>query len=187
MSVGAAHAVCQCALVAGAGPRLRRRQALSRPLACSQPQRRDERREEAGIAVAKQRAQSAALVLCSVALVSAIAPEAVNAAASGFAVGGGGADSGLAGDDLYIYTTRDLAVDLVSPLVAYKGAFGPPRHVLSPRADHCLTGAFLLPVVSSLIFKQELPVWLDGIIYVTAIAAAVVVATNSSVLDTYLQ
>ena len=85
-----------------------------------------------------------------------------HAATSGFAVGGGAADSGSAGDDFYEYTTRDLALDLVSPLVAYK-------------------------VVSSLIFKQELPVWLDGIIYVTAIAAAVVVATNSTALDTYLQ
>ena len=62
----------------------------------------------------------------------------------------------------------------------------PPRVSVVARYPF-LTGASLLPVVSSLIFKQELPVWLDGIIYVTAIAAAVVVATNSSALDTYLQ
>ena len=42
-------------------------------------------------------------------------------------------------------------------------------------------------VVSSIFFNQTLPVWLDAIIYSSALAAAVVVATNSTALDTYLQ
>jgi hypothetical protein len=80
-------------------------------------------------------------------------------AAAGFAVGG--FDSGGAGAEVpYVYTTRDVAVDLASPLVAYK--------------------------VASLLFNQEVPVWLDAIIYAAALAAAYVVATGADGLDKYL-
>jgi hypothetical protein len=80
-------------------------------------------------------------------------------AAVGFAVGGfdGFADSG---EVPYIYTTRDVAVDLASPLVAYK--------------------------VASFLFNQEVPVWLDVIIYAAALGAAFVVATGADGLDKYL-
>ena len=64
--------------------------------------------------------------------------------------------------DAYVYTTRDLAVDLASPLVAYK-------------------------VVSTALLKQELPSWLDAIILLSAVGAAWVVVTGFDGIDAYLQ
>ena len=60
----------------------------------------------------------------------------VGGGGGGFGVGAG--DPSAAADDLYDYGTKDLAVDLASPLVAYK--------------------------VVSWALNQEVPVWLDAII-----------------------
>lgn len=84
------------------------------------------------------------------------------ARADGFAVGGvpGGRASGF-GEDDYAYGTRDLAVDLASPLVAYG---------LVTRA-----------------LRQEIPVWLDAITLVFVCGAAWVVFTGDTSLDAYLR
>jgi hypothetical protein len=101
------------------------------------------------------------------ALLAALAYSGVaHAADAGFAVGGlggaGGDGAGFAAgsDDDYVYTTRDVAVDLASPLVAYR--------------------------VASLAFNQEVPLWLDAIIAVAALGAAYVVFTGVDSLDKYL-
>lgn len=83
---------------------------------------------------------------------------AAHAADAGFAVGGLGDAAG--GEDDYVYTTRDVAVDLASPLVAYR--------------------------VASLAFNQEVPLWLDAIIAAAALGAAYVVFTGVDSLDKYL-
>ncbi len=57
--------------------------------------------------------------------------------------------------------TTLLSVDLASPLVAYK--------------------------VASLVFNQEVPVWLDVIIYGAAAAATYIVLSGNTSLDAYLQ
>ena len=85
-----------------------------------------------------------------------------HAAEAGFAVGGlgGAAPAAASGDDTYVYTTRDVAVDLASPLVAYR--------------------------VASLAFNQEVPAWLDAIIAAAALGAAYVVFAGVDTLDKYL-
>ena len=91
---------------------------------------------------------------------------AAHAADAGFAVGGlggGGLGGGAAdggGDDNYIYTTRDVAVDLASPLVAYR--------------------------IVSFAFNQEVPLWLDAIIAAFTLGAAYVVFAGVDTLDKYL-
>jgi hypothetical protein len=75
-------------------------------------------------------------------------------AAAGFVGGASGAEAP------YIYTTRDVAVDLVSPLLAYK--------------------------VASFLFNQEVPLWLDALIGAATLAAAYFVLTGSDALDKYL-
>ena len=85
---------------------------------------------------------------------------AAEAADAGFAVGGLGGVADGGGDDNYVYTTRDVAVDLASPLVAYR--------------------------VASLAFNQEVPRWLDAIIFAAALGAAYVVVTGVDTLDKYL-
>lgn len=84
------------------------------------------------------------------------------AASSGFAVGGGDGFVGapdFASED-YVYQTPDLAVDLASPLVAYR----------------LVTTAL----------RQEVPAWLDAIIFLAALGAAYVVFTDNHALDSVL-
>lgn len=83
-----------------------------------------------------------------------------SALAEGFQVGGTSDFVGGSSEDMYIYTTKDLAVDLASPLVAYK--------------------------VVTLALKQENPKWLDAIILMFTLGAAWVVVTDVTVFDAYL-
>jgi len=68
---------------------------------------------------------------------------------------------GVTSSDDYIYTTKDLAVDLVSPLVAYK--------------------------VVSTAMNQKLNPALDASIALATAAAIYAVVTDASGLDAYLQ
>jgi hypothetical protein len=70
-----------------------------------------------------------------------------------------GGDSSV--DDLYVYTTRDLAVDLASPLVAYR--------------------------VVTAALQQSVPTWLDAIIIAASLGAIYVVLTGDTSLDRFLQ
>jgi hypothetical protein len=100
----------------------------------------------------------AALALVCAAAASLGAADGAHAA--GFVVGGGADAPGAQAPDDYVYTTRDVAVDLASPLVAYK--------------------------VASFLFQQEVPKWLDAIIYASALGALYVVFSGSDALDKYL-
>ncbi len=84
---------------------------------------------------------------------------AAAAAASSFAVGGGDGFVGAPdfASDEYVYRTPDFAVDLASPLVAYR----------------LVTTAL----------RQEVPAWLDAIIAFAALGAAYVVFTDDHSLD----
>lgn len=76
-------------------------------------------------------------------------------------VGGGGEGFGAAGDAAeYDYGTKDLAVDLASPLVAYK--------------------------LVSWALNQEVPVWLDAIILAFTLAAVYVCLFDVDALDDVL-
>lgn len=94
-------------------------------------------------------------------------PECAHAVSdAGFTIGGQGASSSsfvgapdFASDE-YVYRTPDLAVDLASPLVAY----------------WCVTKAL----------KQEIPVWLEGIIFFAALGATYVCVTDNHSLDSIL-
>lgn len=94
-------------------------------------------------------------------------PECAHAVSdAAFTIGGGGASSSsfvgapdFASDE-YAYRTPDLAVDLASPLVAY----------------WCVTKAL----------KQEIPVWLEGIIFFAALGATYVCVTDNHSLDSIL-
>lgn len=109
-----------------------------------------------------------------------IAPETAHAAGwyndvqmgpradGGFVGGGGGAAGGGAPafgyedrSDDYDYTTKDLAVDLASPLVAYK--------------------------VVSWALNQEVPRWLDAITLAFTLAAVYAVLFDVTALDDRLQ
>ena len=95
---------------------------------------------------------------------AAVALRARDARASGFVVGGTASDRARNegfGEEDYAYGTRDLAVDLASPLAAYN---------LVTRA-----------------LRQEIPVWLDGITLVFVCGAAWVVFTGDTSLDAYLR
>ena len=73
-------------------------------------------------------------------------------------MGGGGEGFGAKGDEAeYDYGTKDLAVDLASPLVAYK--------------------------LVSWALNQEVPVWLDAIILAFVLAAAYVCIFDVDPLD----
>lgn len=93
-------------------------------------------------------------------------PECAHAVSSdaGFTIGGGGSASFVGAPDFasdeYVYRTPDLAVDLASPLVAY----------------WCVTKAL----------KQEIPVWLEGIIFFAALGATYVCVTDNHSLDSIL-
>ena len=84
---------------------------------------------------------------------------AAAASASSFAVGGGDGFVGAPdfASDEYVYRTPDFAVDLASPLVAYR----------------LVTTAL----------RQEVPAWLDAIIAFAALGAAYVVFTDDHSLD----
>ena len=87
-----------------------------------------------------------------------------DAGKNAFVGGGGGAvldalDNGEEDED-YVYKTTDFAVDLASPLVAYR--------------------------VVTTALKQEVPKWLDAVILCAALGAAWVVFTNNTSLDAYL-
>ena len=98
----------------------------------------------------------AGVALLAVAESDARRARRADAAEPGFAVGGAASDE----EDDYVYTTKDLAVDLASPLVAYR--------------------------VVSTALRQEVPAWLDAIILIAALGAAYVVFTGIDVLDPYL-
>ena len=77
-------------------------------------------------------------------------------------VGGGGEGFGAKGDEAeYDYGTKDLAVDLASPLVAYK--------------------------VVSWALNQEVPRWLDAITLAFTLAAVYAVLFDVTALDDRLQ
>ena len=96
-------------------------------------------------------------LLAAVALTLLVAhPGAAHADVAGFAIGGVPEDA-----NSYVYSTKDLAVDLASPLAAYK--------------------------VASLAFNQEVPKWLDVIIYGAVAAALLVVLTDNTALDGVLK
>lgn len=85
------------------------------------------------------------------------------AGAASFAVGGGDGFAGAPSfaEEDYAYQTPDLAVDLASPLVAYR----------------LVTTAL----------RQEVPLWLDAIIVSAALGALWVVVTGNHSLDSVLQ
>ena len=91
-------------------------------------------------------------------------PECAHAVSdAGFTIGGDATSFVGAPDfasDEYVYRTPDLAVDLASPLVAY----------------WCVTKAL----------KQEIPVWLEGIIFFAALGATYVCVTDNHSLDSIL-
>ena len=79
-------------------------------------------------------------------------------------VGGSGANEangGFAREETYEYETRDLAVDLASPLAAYW--------------------------VVTKALNQEIPTWLNAIVLLAVVGAGWVVFTGNSSLDAYLQ
>ena len=98
------------------------------------------------------------------AFVASSFPECAHAVSdAGFTIGGGATSFVGAPDfasDEYVYRTPDLAVDLASPLVAY----------------WCVTKAL----------KQEIPVWLEGIIFFAALGATYVCVTDNHSLDSIL-
>eukprot|EP00240_Pyramimonas_obovata_P014756 CAMPEP_0118932818 /NCGR_PEP_ID=MMETSP1169-20130426/10636_1 /TAXON_ID=36882 /ORGANISM="Pyramimonas obovata, Strain CCMP722" /LENGTH=199 /DNA_ID=CAMNT_0006875519 /DNA_START=119 /DNA_END=718 /DNA_ORIENTATION=- len=104
-------------------------------------------------------AKTPAVLLAVAALTFTVADtalaEGVFAGSDSFVGGGDGF-----GDDEYVYRTRDLAVDVVSPLVAYK--------------------------VVTLALGQENPKWLDAIILVATLGAAYVVFAGVDTFDKYL-
>ena len=100
------------------------------------------------------------VALTTVALGAAtLVGDATAAAAATFAVGGGDGFVGAPdfASDEYAYRTPDFAVDLASPLVAYR----------------LVTTAL----------RQEVPAWLDAIIAFAALGAAYVVFTDDHSLD----
>ena len=102
------------------------------------------------------------VALATVALGASTLVGDASAASNGFAVGGGDGFVGapdFASED-YVYQTPDLAVDLASPLVAYR----------------LVTTAL----------RQEVPAWLDAIIFLAALGAAYVVFTDNHALDSVL-
>lgn len=107
----------------------------------------------------------AACCACAAAAAAPAGPALAAADAPRFSVGGFGAppDSSLGGgdDDGYVYTTRDLAVDLASPLVAYR--------------------------LVTFALNQAAPPWLDALVAASVAVAAAVVVTGSTALDGYLQ
>ena len=100
------------------------------------------------------------VALTTVALGAAtLVGDATAAAASSFVVGGGDGFVGAPdfASDEYVYRTPDFAVDLASPLVAYR----------------LVTTAL----------GQKVPAWLDAIIAFAALGAAYVVFTDDHSLD----
>ena len=106
----------------------------------------------------KIRAATRACALATLALAHADV-----AGAASFAVGGGDGFAGAPSfaEEDYAYQTPDLAVDLASPLVAYR----------------LVTTAL----------RQEVPLWLDAIIVSAALGALWVVVTGNHSLDSVLQ
>ena len=106
----------------------------------------------------KIRAATRACALATLALAHADV-----ARAASFAVGGGDGFAGAPSfaEEDYAYQTADLAVDLASPLVAYR----------------LVTTAL----------RQEVPLWLDAIIASAALGALWVVVTGNHALDSVLQ
>ena len=96
----------------------------------------------------------------AVALISALAPCA--ALAAGFAVGGSGGVPEFGSDETVeaAYATADLAVDLASPLAAYW--------------------------VVTKALRQEIPTWLNAIIFLAVLGAVWVCVSGNSSLDAYL-
>ena len=99
------------------------------------------------------------VALTTVALGAATLVGDAAAAASAFVVGGGDGFVGAPdfASDEYVYRTPDFAVDLASPLVAYR----------------LVTTAL----------GQKVPAWLDAIIAFAALGAAYVVFTDDHSLD----
>ena len=106
-----------------------------------------------------------AFVVVVVTASSSSFPECAHAVSdAGFTIGGDATSSFVGAPDFasdeYAYRTPDLAVDLASPLVAY----------------WCVTKAL----------KQEIPVWLEGIIFFAALGATYVCVTDNHSLDSIL-
>ena len=101
-----------------------------------------------------------AVASVAVALISALAPCA--ALAAGFAVGGSGGVPEFGSDETVeaAYATADLAVDLASPLAAYW--------------------------VVTKALRQEIPTWLNAIIFLAVLGAVWVCVTGNTSLDAYL-
>ena len=104
-------------------------------------------------------ARTVALTTVALGAATLVGDAAAAASASSFAVGGGDGFVGAPdfASDEYVYRTPDFAVDLASPLVAYR----------------LVTTAL----------RQEVPAWLDAIIAFAALGAAYVVFTDDHSLD----
>ena len=152
----------------------RRRRAVTLPKAALYPPREDNpsRDARAGSNNRTRRTYGQAIgaLVVPLGIHALIAPETAHAAGwyndapgSGDAfVGGGGEGFGAKGDEAeYDYGTKDLAVDLASPLVAYK--------------------------VVSWALNQEVPRWLDAITLAFTLAAVYAVLFDVTALDDRLQ
>jgi hypothetical protein len=112
------------------------------------------------VAAKSSKLPAPAMASVAVALVSALAPCA--ALAAGFAVGGSGGVPEFGSDETVeaAYATADLAVDLASPLAAYW--------------------------VVTKALRQEIPTWLNAIIFLAVLGAVWVCVSGNSSLDAYL-
>lgn len=104
-------------------------------------------------------ARTVALTTVALGAATLVGDATAAASSSSFAVGGGDGFVGAPdfASDEYVYRTPDFAVDLASPLVAYR----------------LVTTAL----------RQEVPAWLDAIIAFAALGAAYVVFTDDHSLD----
>ena len=120
------------------------------------------RGRRAFVVVAHSSSKVASIATVAMTMASTLAPCA--ALAAGFAVGGtGGGGAPEFGSDETVraaYATADLAVDLASPLAAY----------------WCVTKAL----------RQDIPAWLNAVIFLAVLGATWVCVTGNTSLDAYL-
>jgi len=155
---GAAHRARQ-----SSSPRavMRRSAAFERVASRRQGHLQHQHRHHLSTVAAKSsKLPAPAMASVAVALVSALAPCA--ALAAGFAVGGSGGVPEFGSDETVeaAYATADLAVDLASPLAAYW--------------------------VVTKALRQEIPTWLNAIIFLAVLGAVWVCVSGNSSLDAYL-
>jgi len=139
------------------------KQSVQEPLGDA-PKRSKDAKDVFSVGTFVEQIKTPAALIVLTALALTFAGDAFAAGFGDSFVGGGGDGFGPSGgfdDEEYIYTTKDLAVDVASPLVAYK----------------LVTAAL----------KQDTPKWLDAIILLATLGAAFVVFTGVDTLDAYLK